>query len=183
MNKVTLFIFVAVIAFLVSGFVWINILRSKNKLSNIQSNNMELSSPAFQKNQQIPEKYSCKGASVNPPLSISGVPTNAQSLALVLEDPDAPSGTFIHWILWNISPDLKEIIENSIPSGVTVGTNSAGSQKFVGPCPPSGSHRYIFKLYALDTSLTLPEEAKRQDLDTVMKDHIVGEAELLGVYP
>ncbi len=144
---------------------------------------MKLSSPAFVENQKIPVKYTCRGEGISPALDITEIPEGTQSLSLILKDPDAPSGTFIHYVVWNISPDTKNIPENATPSGSVVGTNTAGRNIFVSPCPPQGQHHYIYYLYALDTTLTLPPEASSGDMESVMAGHILGSTTLTGVFP
>ena len=109
-------------------------------------------SPAFEANKQLPKKYCCDGQEINPPLKIDGVPEEAKTLVLIVDDPDAPSGTFDHWVVWNIPASMANIGENTVPG--MEGLNSARAQGYMGPCPPSGTHRYFFKVYALDTALT-----------------------------
>ncbi len=118
------------------------------KQLNLNINNiaMKLTSPTFTNNSNLPTKYTCDGQGINPPLVISGVPANAQSLALISDDPDAPIGTFVHWLVWNIDSKITEIKENSIPQGASLGKTSAGTTGYVAPCPPSGTHRYFFKV-------------------------------------
>ncbi len=136
-------------------------------------------SPVFEHNKTIPKKYSCDGQEVNPPITIEATPTATKTLALVIDDPDAPRGTFDHWIVWNI-PVTSKIEENSIPG--TQGMNSAGQQAYVGMCPPSGTHRYFFKIYALDTKLDLINSANKKDLEKSMLGHILAKGELVGLY-
>ncbi len=136
-------------------------------------------SPVFEHNKTIPKKYSCDGQEVNPPITIEATPTATKTLALVIDDPDAPRGTFDHWIVWNI-PVTSKIEENSIPG--TQGMNSAGQQAYVGMCPPSGTHRYFFKIYALDTKLDLINSANKKDLEKTMLGHILAKGELVGLY-
>lgn len=143
---------------------------------------IKITSPAFSQDGKIPVKYTCDGSNANPALSISGVPDNAQSLAIIVDDPDAPNGTFNHWIAWNIDPKIDTIAENKLPSGAVSGTNSAGKVGYVGPCPPSGTHRYIFTDYALDTKLNLDSSAKKEDLLKAMEGHVIGQGELIGKY-
>lgn len=143
---------------------------------------MEITSPAFGQNERIPEKYTCDGENVSPPLLISGVPEEAKSLVLISDDPDAPVGTWTHWTLWNIQPDAMEIKENSVPVGAVEGKTSFGSSGYGGPCPPSGTHRYFFKLYALDAMLALEPGAGLRDLERVMEEHTLAKAELVGLY-
>ncbi len=146
------------------------------------SNKMTITSPAFVDNQIIPAKYSCDGQGINPPLVFGDVPANAKSLALILNDPDAPGGDFVHWLIWNIDPATQDIKENAVPVGAVQGTNSANNQSYVGPCPPSGTHHYHLKLYALDTNLQLNPSAKKSDLEKAMEGHILEKMELIGLY-
>jgi len=149
---------------------------------SIKSNTMEISSVAFTKDGTVPVKYTCDGDNINPPLAISGVPEGSQSLVLIVDDPDAPTGTWTHWTVWNIKPDTKEIKENSVPEGSVQGTTSDGSVGYHGPCPPSGAHRYFFKLYALDSELNLDKSAKVDQLVSAMNPHVISQAELMGKY-
>jgi len=119
---------------------------------------------------------------VNPELKINGVPNGAKSLVLIVDDPDAPRGLFTHWILWNIDPKTTDIGENSVPTGGVQGTNDFGKRNYGGPCPPSGTHRYFFKIFALDSKLDLKPSAGRAELDGAMKDHVLTKAELIGRY-
>jgi len=142
---------------------------------------MKITSSAFQEGGNIPSKFSCDGANTSPPLQISGVPSEAKSVVLIADDPDAPSGLFTHWAVWNISPQTSTIAEGSTPKGVQ-GTNDFGRSGYGGPCPPSGTHRYYFKIFALDRELDLPFGAKRSQLDGAMKDHVIAQGELMGRY-
>src|SRR3990172_9922517 len=135
----------------------------------IAESKMKISSPVFEHNQTIPVKYTCDGVDVNPPLIISDIPEGTKSLALISDDPDAPMGTWVHWTAWNISPESKEIAENSAPIGAVEGMTSFGDKGYGGPCPPSGTPRYFFKLYALDAMLDLPQSAKAADIEKAMK--------------
>jgi len=143
---------------------------------------MKISTHAFSERRAIPERFTADGKNVNPPLVISGVPTEVKSLALIVDDPDAPMGVWSHWLVWNIKPGTSAIEEDSVPAGAVVGRNDAGTAKYVGPSPPSGTHRYFFRLYALDTKLDLPAGSPRADLDAAMHGHILARAELLGRY-
>lgn len=143
---------------------------------------MTITSTAFSQNQMLPKKYTCDGDDVNPPLTFSLIPENAKSLVLIVDDPDAPTGTFVHWVLFNISPTTTVIKEGNVPPGVESGKNSAGSTAFVGACPPNGTHRYFFKLYALDTLLSLPKNADKKTVEDAMQSHILESAELIGLY-
>ena len=142
---------------------------------------MKITSSAFQQGTNIPSKFSCDGTNTSPPLQISDVPPEAKSLVLIVDDPDAPSGLFTHWAIWNISPQTSTIAEGSTPKGVQA-TNDFGRSGYGGPCPPSGTHRYYFKIFALDRELDLPFGAKRSQLDAAMKGHVVGQGELMGRY-
>jgi Raf kinase inhibitor-like YbhB/YbcL family protein len=142
---------------------------------------MKITSSAFQQGANIPSKFSCDGANTSPPLQISDVPSEAKSLLLIVDDPDAPSGLFTHWAVWNISPQTTTIGEGSMPKGVQ-GTNDFGKSGYGGPCPPSGTHRYYFKIFALDRELDLPSSAKRSQLDAAMKGHVIAQGELMGRY-
>jgi hypothetical protein len=155
--------------------------RQSVKPKNLTSN-MQLTSPAFEDKEKIPEKYTCDGENVNPPLVFSDIPEKTQSLALIVDDPDAAAGTWVHWLMWNIDPGIRGIKEDDIPDTAIEGTTSFGSVGYGGPCPPSGTHRYFFKLYALDTTLDLPESALKEDLEVAMEGHILDEAELIGIY-
>jgi Raf kinase inhibitor-like YbhB/YbcL family protein len=127
----------------------------------------------------IPRKFSCEGENVNPPLEISGVSEGTKTLAIIVEDPDASRGIFYHWLVWNIPPN-EAIDENSVP-GIS-GTNSFGKIGYGGPCPPSGTHRYFFKAYALDAELDLQAGADKEALAQAMNGHILAEGELMGLY-
>jgi len=142
---------------------------------------MKITSSAFQGGANIPSKFTCDGSDTSPPLQIADVPSGAKSLALIVDDPDAPGGLFTHWMVWNIPPDAGAIGEGSTPKGAQ-GTNDFGKSGYGGPCPPSGAHRYYFKVFALDRELDLPSGAKRRQLDAAMKGHIVAEGELMGRY-
>lgn len=143
---------------------------------------LKISSPAFENNKSIPPKYTCDGANVNPPLKIRGIPPGAESLALVMDDKDAPRGTYVHWILWEIDPGSQEIGENSVPQGAVQGMNDFKKTNYGGPCPPSRRHRYVFKVYALDVRLNLDPKSTKADLEKAMEEHVIGRGELMGVY-
>lgn len=143
---------------------------------------MKITSTAFENNGNIPSKYTCDGEGINPPLSFVEIPPAAQSLVLISDDPDAPGGTFVHWTVWNIDPKTMEIAENSVPSDAIQGITSYGKEGYGSPCPPSGVHRYYFKLYALDTKLELPPTSKEEDIKKAMTGHIIDQAEIVGLY-
>ena len=140
---------------------------------------LKLTSPAFEHEGHIPVKYTCQGDDINPPITIEGTPKETASLALILEDPDAPGGIFDHWIVWNIQP-TKTIKEDRIPG--RIGKNSRGQYSYTGPCPPSGTHRYFFKVYALDTTLDLKGDVDKKLLEQAMQGHIIAYGELMGLY-
>jgi Raf kinase inhibitor-like YbhB/YbcL family protein len=142
---------------------------------------MKITSSAFQEDANIPSKFTCDGEDTSPPLQIADVPAGAKSLVLIVDDPDAPSGLFTHWIVWNISPQTSSAGEGSAPKGMK-GTNDFGKSGYGGPCPPSGTHRYYFKIFALDCELDLPAGAKRVQLDAAMKGHVIAQGELMGRY-
>lgn len=144
--------------------------------------NMKITSSAFTHNSKIPAKYTCDGENINPPLKFVDVPNNTKSLVLIVDDPDAPSKTWLHWVVYNISPDVTEVEENSVPEDGIEGVTDFGKPGYGGPCPPSGTHRYFFKLYALDTILDLPQNATKQMVEEKMDEHIIEEAELIGLY-
>jgi hypothetical protein len=167
---------------------------------------MKLTSTAFSDKQSIPAVYTCDGKDINPPLEIGDVPDSAKSLALIVDDHDAPAGDWVHWLVWNIAPETKAISENSTPAGAPAvtgapavlgrpttvtaapaapaifGTTDFGRTGWGGPCPPSGTHRYQFKLYAIDTILNIPPTTKKAGLESAMKGHIIEQTTLVGLY-
>jgi hypothetical protein len=143
---------------------------------------MKITSPVFLNNEMIPSKYTCNGENVSPPLRISEIPAGTRSLALICDDPDAPSGTWVHWVVWNIDPDTFDIVEDCVMEGAVQGQNTRGNNKYGGPCPPSGTHRYFFKIYALDTLVNLDKSCGKQELKQAMKGHIIEKAQLIGLY-
>ena len=142
---------------------------------------MKITSSAFHEGANIPSKFTCDGSDTSPPLQITGVPAEAKSLVLIADDPDAPSGLFTHWLIWNIPPQTNSIAEGNAPKGVQ-GTNDFGKSGFRGPCPPPGTHRYSFKIFALDRELDLRSGAKRSQVDAAMKGHVIAQGELIGRY-
>ena len=157
-------------------------LKLSEESSKIKLGNMKLTSPAFENNQLIPKKYTCDGKDINPPLQISEVPAGTKTLVLIVDDPDAPMGTWVHWVVWNISPETTLIEENSVPQGSIQGVNDFNKNSYGGPCPPSGTHRYYFKLYALNTELSLSSSARKEDVEKAMEGAILEKAELIGLY-
>jgi Raf kinase inhibitor-like YbhB/YbcL family protein len=140
---------------------------------------MKITSPEFKHNQSIPSKFTCQGEDINPALIIEDIPAGAKSLALIMDDPDAPMGTWVHWVVYDIAP-VGRINENSIPG--KQGNNNFGRKDYGGPCPPSGTHRYFFKIYALDKQLGLNEGVDKKGLEKAMQGHILDKAELIGLY-
>ncbi len=145
-----------------------------------RKNSMKISSSAFAEGAEIPVKYSRGGEDINPPLHIEGTPENAKSLALIMDDPDAPVGLFTHWLVWNIDPGTTQIAEKSVPKGAVEGTNDYPTAGYGGPQPPSGTHRYYFKIFALDKTLDLRAGARRKELDEAMKGHVIAEGQYMG---
>ena len=143
---------------------------------------MKISSRAFINNGRIPEKYTCKGDGVNPPLTFSEIPEGCQSLLLIMNDPDAVSGNFLHWLVWSIPPNTTEVTEGKGIYNGREGVNGAGKVGYIGPCPPSGTHRYIFTLYALDNVVDLPVGVKLEQIPEIIKPNVIDSAELIGVF-
>ncbi len=147
----------------------------------------ELKSSAFAHESAVPSKYTCDGADVSPPLAWSGAPAGTKSYALVVDDPDAPAGTWVHWVVWNIPASASALTENiaaaaELPDGTRQGISDFKRPGWGGPCPPSGTHRYYFKLYALDALLDISATATKRDLEAAMKGHVLGQATLRGTY-
>jgi len=143
---------------------------------------MRISSQAFTDGGKIPDKYTKYGENRIPPLHIDDVPERARSLALIVDDPDAPSGTFNHWLLFNVDPKTRDIKEDCVPVMATQGRNDYGEVQYGGPRPPSGEHRYFFKAFALDTVLPLSRGTNRQQLEQEMQNHVLESATLMGKY-
>jgi len=147
------------------------------KMPNI----MKISSSAFENNSQIPKKYTCDGENVNPPLEIKDIPEETKSLVLIVEDIDAPRGVFLHWLVFDIEPSTSAIAEDSVSLGIQ-GENDFGTAGYGGPCPPQGTHRYVFKIYALNAKLNLPSGSKIKEIENLMSNHVLDEAQLIGQY-
>ena len=148
---------------------------------------LTITSSAFSQGAAIPVQYSCKGRDVSPPLAWSDPPAGTKSFALIVDDPDAPVGTWVHWVLYNIPPTARGLPEASateaaLADGSLNGRTSAGSPGYHGPCPPSGTHRYFFKLYALDSMLSLPSSADKARLLEAVQGHILAQGELMGTF-
>jgi Raf kinase inhibitor-like YbhB/YbcL family protein len=151
-------------------------------LDTSQAAKFKLSSPAFEDSGLIPQKFTCQGDNVSPELNWSEAPANTQSYALIMDDPDAPGGTFTHWVLFDLPADQKQLAEGIGPIGVS-GNNGLSQIGYMGPCPPSGIHRYYFRLYALDVpSLNLKAGASRGDVEAAMKGYVIGVADIMGRY-
>jgi Raf kinase inhibitor-like YbhB/YbcL family protein len=140
---------------------------------------MEITSPEFRNDQLIPGKFTCEGKDMSPTLEFKDVPPGTRSMALIVDDPDAPVGTWVHWVVYNM-PVLSRIEENTVPG--EQGINDFGRKDYGGPCPPSGTHRYFFKVYALDTTLEPGEGVDKKGLEKAMKGHVLEKAELVGLY-
>lgn len=140
---------------------------------------VDLSSALFKQNDFIPRRYTCDGKNVSPSLNIDHIPKKAVTLTIIVDDPDAPLGTWVHWVMWNI-PVIHHLEENEAPG--TQGINDFGKHIYSGPCPPKGTHRYFFKVYALDCKLEIPDSSGKHDLENAMDGHIMGFGELIGLY-
>ncbi len=162
-------------------FISVLILFSCQKAINSNNKNMKITS-VFKHNETIPVQYTCDGENISPPIIISGASAGTKSLALIMDDPDSPSGDFVHWLLWNIPADTKEIKENNEPSGAIMGKNDFDRLNWGGPCPPSGIHHYQFKIFALDVKLDLMAGATKDQLMEAMSGHILDQALLVGLY-
>lgn len=148
---------------------------------------LTLTSPAFQAGGAIPGKYTCNGEDVSPPLAWEGTPNGTRGLALIVDDPDAPGKTWVHWVLFNVPPGTTRLDEavptnDRLSNGAAQGQNDFGKSGYGGPCPPKGSHRYFFRLYALDRSLDLPSPVTKKDLLKAMQGHVLARGELMGTY-
>jgi Raf kinase inhibitor-like YbhB/YbcL family protein len=152
-----------------------------------QKSELKLTSTAFKEGEAIPRGYTCDGANVSPPLEWTGVPKSAKTIAIIADDPDAPTGTWVHWVLYNLPAAGLGMIENTpltetLNGGGAQGKNDFGKIGYGGPCPPSGTHRYFFKFYALDSELPLKPGATKNDVEKAMEGHTVGQAQLIGTY-
>lgn len=176
-NKKILWLLLLLAAVLALCWVFKPVVLSKPNLSN----KMKLSSPSFADNAEMPEVFTCRGDGRNPSLRMTEVPGDAVSLALIVDDPDAAGGDFVHWIAWDIKRDAGLIDEGLPPAGAIEGQNSIGQVGYIAPCPPSGTHHYYFKLYALDKNLELDETTTKDELMQAMTGHIIDEAQLVGL--
>jgi len=148
---------------------------------------LKITSRAFAPGKFIPDKYTCDGENISPPVAWTDVPRAAKELVLIVDDPDAPSGIFVHWLLYNLQPAQAELEEGvpgkeTLPNGARQGVNGSRKIGYMGPCPPSGTHRYYFHLYAVDSKLNLPPGTNRDKVDQAMKNHILEQTEMMGYY-
>jgi Raf kinase inhibitor-like YbhB/YbcL family protein len=172
---------IAVIILTLIVLITITIYKNNHPTPMADIKKITVRSSAFKNDDTIPEKYTCVGKNINPPLEISGVPKEAKSLVLIVEDPDAPVGVWDHWVKFNMAPDALDIAEGTEPAGIS-GKGTAGNLDYKGPCPPSGTHHYFFKIYALDNMLKLTEGAEKTQVEKAMQKHIVGYGELIGLF-
>lgn len=188
MQKISLFIvFVFVAVFFAVRFEFAqapkNLEISKQTSYTVK---MKITSAAFHNSESIPGKYTCDGGNINPPFLFADIPSTAKSLAFIMEDPDVPrtlrsDGMFDHLVMWNIPPETKIIEEGALPAGI-FGKNTAGTEKYIGPCPPDMEHRYFFKLFALDGDISIPAGSTKEELFRAMEGRIIEKAELVGTY-
>lgn len=143
---------------------------------------IDVTSSAFGADEEIPVVHSCAGQNISPPLAWTGVPDEARELALVVDDPDAPRGTFTHWIVFGLPPSTSSVDENSVPAGAKQAKNSAGRAEYAGPCPPSGTHHYRFTVYALDASLELPDGVSTDRALDAISEHAIAQGQLVGLF-
>jgi len=148
-------------------------------MSIMSTTTIRISSPAFKDGAIMPSRFSCEGENINPPLLVKNLPPETKSLALIMEDPDAPKGTFDHWVMWNIKP--TQLIEENTSPGIQ-GLNSRGTNQYLGPCPPYGTHRYRFILFALDSRIELDKNSGKAALKVAMEGHLMGQGEITGLY-
>lgn len=181
MKKINLFLILIIIA-LGLGFVFKHKnIDQKEDFVNIKEGNMKLTT-VFANNESIPSKYTCDGEDATPELTISDVPKDAKSLVLIVDDPDAPMGTWVHWLIYNLPVSTTKINAKNLPQEAKQGMTDFGRVGWGGPCPPSGTHRYFFKLYAIDKALDLPVGVTKSQLEQAIKDHIIEKTELIGLY-
>jgi Raf kinase inhibitor-like YbhB/YbcL family protein len=173
---------IALLAIVLASIIGTHKVEAPKEIIMQPNTTFTLTSSAFADGTAIPAKYTCKGENMSPPLSIGQPPEKTASLALILHDPDAPSGDFLHWTVWNISPGVNTIAENSVPADALTGMNGFGKIAYGGPCPPSGTHRYEFDLYALDTKVNLLAGASRSELLDAMKDQVLAQTKLTGLF-
>lgn len=184
-------VIISAVAVVFLGFIMAQILSRVNKESGNTitpsstpslDTSFTLSSPAFPNLGVIPIKYTCDSDNISPPLQISNIPKNTVSLVLIIDDIDSPRGTFVHWLVWNIEPSIKDIQEGITPSGAGVGVNDFREVKYGGPCPSTGEHRYVFALYALDNYLVFTEKTNKSQVIDAMNGHVIEKTSLTGIY-
>lgn len=174
-------ILILIIVFLSLGVILKSHNEHKVNLGKMKEGNMKLTT-VFADGEKIPSKYTCDGEDLAPELTIAEVPNGAKSLVLIVDDPDAPMGTWVHWLLYNIPTGTTKINAKNLPAEVKSGITDFGRIGWGGPCPPSGTHRYFFKLYAIDKVLDLPQGATKAQLESAIKDHIIEEDQIIGLY-
>jgi Raf kinase inhibitor-like YbhB/YbcL family protein len=184
MKPRTVFAIIGVITLCIGALFFTRSARNASTSEKLTNTSMlKITSSAFTHGQPIPKKYTCDGEDAHPPLSISEIPSGTKSFALIVDDPDAPGGTWTHWVVWNIDPGIISIDENVLPHGAEIGINDFEQLEYGGPCPPRGTpHRYFFKLYALDTMLGLSRGSSKELLEAAIEGHILDHAELIGTY-
>jgi Raf kinase inhibitor-like YbhB/YbcL family protein len=148
-----------------------------------EGDDMDITSPAFRNGERVPQQYTCEGPNVSPPLEFSNIPAGAESLVLMVEDPDAPAQPWVHWLVFNIPPDAAGFGEDAIAPGSTQGLCNGNTFGYEGPCPPEIEHQYLFRLYALDTKLDIPAASDRKVVLRAMRGRVLAEAVLTGTYP
>lgn len=147
-----------------------------------QDGQFQLSSPAFADGDVIPQRFTCKGENISPPLAVRNVPEGTASLALIMHDLDSPRGDFLHWTMWNLNADVRVLSERQVPDAAMQGMNDFGEIGYGGPCPNAGTHRYVFDLYALDAQLDLANGASRAELMEAIEDHVIAQTGLRGTF-
>lgn len=193
MKKFVVLLLIAIVVFIALGYYFGLSFKSKanyGQATSIFIKQMLLTSSSFNDGEYVPTKFTCDssvsvagGEDINPELIIQNVPKETKSLALIMDDPDAPIGNFTHWLLWNINPNTTTIKQESVPPGSVEGKNSAGKIGYIGPCPPPGKpHRYFFKLHALGAMLDIPGDAQKEVLEKEIKRHLIAETQLMGLY-
>jgi len=172
---------------LVTGWVVSCYAQKRSSTKGGEAVSINLTSSAFESGEMIPTKYTCDGRDVSPPLSWSGIPDSAESIALIADDPDAPGKTWVHWVLFNLPADVTSLEENvskeaTLENGAVQGITDFGRHGYGGPCPPGGTHRYFFKIYALDTALDIDSNVSKSDVVNAMDGHILAKGKLMGKY-
>ncbi len=185
MNKPTITLVLAVVLFLSACTSGQNATTTAPATGGQQVAAITITATAFAANANIPQEYTCQGSDISPELEWRGVPQGTKSLALIVDDPDAPGGVWTHWVVYNISPDTKRLVEDAtkkgLPQGAIQGVTSFKKNSYGGPCPPSGTHHYHFKIYALDTAITTPN-LDSAGLVKAMDGHVLAQGEMVGLY-